>query len=65
MADRKGEPRGDHKSERKRAPRAAPPSTDRRDGEEKENGVDHNQEKTDEQKGDSGPPPKVTEDPSY
>ena len=65
MADQKGESRGDHKLKRRRAPRAAPPRTDRRVGEEKENGVDHNQEKTDEQKGDGGPPPKGTEGPSY
>ena len=38
---------------------------DRRDGEEKENGLDNNQEKTDEQKGDGGAPPKGTEDPTY
>ena len=38
---------------------------DQRGGEEKENGVEHHQEKTDEQKGDGGPPPKGTEDPSY
>ena len=38
---------------------------DRRDGEEKENGLDHNQEKTDKQKGDGGAPLKGTEDPTY
>ena len=63
--DRKGEPRGDQKPKRRKERRAAPPRTDRRDGEEKENGLDHNQEKTDEQKGDGGAPPKGTEDPTY
>ena len=59
--DRKGEPRGDQKSKRRKAPKAAPPRMDRRNGEEKESGLDHNQEKTDEQKGDGGAPPKGTE----
>ena len=63
--DRKGEPRGDQKPKRRKALRAAPPRTDRRDGEEKENGLDHNKEKTDKQKGDSGAPPKGNEDPTY
>ena len=63
--DRKGEPRGDQKPKRRKARRATPPRTDRRDGEEKENGLDHNQEETDEQKGDGGAPPKGTEDPTY
>ena len=63
--DRKGEPRGDQKLKRRKARRAAPPRTDRGDEEEKENGLDHNQEKTDEQKGDGGAPPKGTEDPTY
>ena len=58
--DRKGEPRGDQKSKRRKALRAAPPRTDRRDGEEKEKGLDHNQEKAD-----GGAPPKGTEDPTY
>ena len=44
---------------RRKARRAAPPRTDRRDGEAKENGSDHNQEKADEQKGDGGAPPRV------
>ena len=57
--------RGDQKSKRRKALRAAPPRTDQRDGEEKENGLDHNQEKTDEQKGDGGAPPNGTEDPTY
>ena len=65
VTDRKGEPRGDQKPKRRKERRAAPPRTDRRDGEEKENGLDHNQEKTDEQKGDGGAPPKGTEDPTY
>ena len=60
--ERKGEPRGDQKAKKEEARAAAPPRTDRRDGEEKENGSDHNQEKADEQKGDGGAPPKGTED---
>ena len=62
--DRKGEPRGDQKPKRRKERRTAPPRTDRRDGEEKENMLDNNQEKTDEQKGDGGAPPKGTEDPT-
>ena len=63
--DQKGKPRGDQKPKRRKARRAVPPRTDRRDGEEKENRLDHNQEKTDEQKGDGRAPPKGTEDPTY
>ena len=62
--DQKGEPRGDQKSKRRKAPKAAPPRTERRDGEEKENRLDHNQEKTYEQRGDGRAPPKGTEDPT-
>ena len=36
--ERKGEPRGGQKLKRRKVRRAAPPRTDQRDGEEKENG---------------------------